>query len=105
MSAVFGAGGAAYSVDFRPACGEGIGACAREALLQGFGVLGQVEGFDLVLLADAQRQEEGDRFEQNVSERAGPDEDGDYGINLDQDLTGVALEQARGTFRRVRAHR
>src|SRR5437764_9436902 len=105
MSAVFEADGAAYSVDSRPRLQGRNGACARETLLQGFAVLGQVEAFDLVLLADAQRQEEGDRFEQNVSERAGPDEDGDHGINLDQDLPGVALEQARGAFRRVRAHR
>ena len=80
-------------------------ACAREALLQGLAVLGQVEAFDLVLLADPEREEEGYGFEQNVSERAGPDEDGDHGINLDQDLPGVALEQARGAFRRVRARR
>src|SRR5919204_2612767 len=105
MSAVFEAVGVAYAVDSRPACGEAMGTRGLRALLQGFAMLGQVEAFDLVLLADAQRQEEGDRFEQNVTECAGPDEDGDHGINLDQDLSGVALEQARGAFRRVRARR
>src|SRR5262249_21506853 len=71
-------------------------------LLQRFAVLGQIEAFDLVLLAHPQWQEESDRLEENVSQHAGPDEDCDDGVELDQHLPGIALEQSWGTLRRVR---
>src|SRR5262249_18798229 len=61
------------------------------ALLQRFAVLGQIEAFDLVLLAHPQRQEESDRLEENVGQHAGPDEDGDDGVELDQHLPRIAL--------------
>src|SRR5215831_16088571 len=60
-------------------------------LLQRFAVLGQIEAFDLVLLAHPQRQEESDRLEENVGQHAGPDEDCDDGVELDQHLPGIAL--------------
>src|SRR5215469_2747418 len=60
-------------------------------LLQRFAVLGQIEAFDLVLLAHPQRQEESDRLEKNVGQHAGPDEDCDDGVELDQHLPGIAF--------------
>src|SRR5262249_46637084 len=74
----------------------------RRRLLQRFAVLGEIETFDLVLLAHPQRQEEVDCLEQNVGEQAGPDEDRDDGVELDQHLSGVALQQSRRSLRRVR---
>src|SRR5215831_20133570 len=67
-----------------------VTACALR-LLQRFAVLGQIEAFNLVLFAHAQRQEKSDRLEENVGQRAGPDEDCDDGVELDQHLPGIAL--------------
>ena len=64
-------------------------------LLQRFAVLGQIEAFDLVLFAHPQRQEESDRLEEDVGQHAGPDEDRDDGVELDQHLPGIALQQSR----------
>src|SRR5262249_14953835 len=82
----------------RPVLATGV----RRRLLHRFAVLGQIETFDLVLLAYPQREEEVDCLEQNVGEQAGPDEDRDDGVELDQHLSGVALQQSRRSLRRVR---
>ena len=95
-------GSAAYKRHVRPprAGGRGGFGCdspvpALPALLQRLAVLGHVEPFDLVLLAHPQRDQERDHLEQDEGERPRPDQDRDDAVELDQQLSRIAFEQAR----------
>src|SRR5262249_19843432 len=72
--------------------------------LQRFAVRAKIESFNLVLPAHAQRQEQLDGLEKNKGQHAGPEDDSDHGVELDQHLSGVALNEPRRTLRSIRAY-
>ena len=63
-------------------------------LLQGLAVLGNVEAFQLLLERNPQRHEDADHLEQHKRHAPGPKQGNRHAIELEQQLTGVALDQS-----------
>src|SRR5581483_1048083 len=73
-----------------PLCASG-----SSTLLQGLAMLRNIQALELVLLRDPQRHEDADELEDRVSDTRAPHQCDHNPIELDQQLLGMTLDQAR----------